>query len=137
MYALVENIEAYPEFLPWCSAARVDWREGEKLEATIEMKRAGARHSFSTRNRLRADQSIQMQLIDGPFKSLQGRWDFNALGESGSKVGLELEFEFSSRMLDSLLGAFFEQTCDSMVEAFTRRAQHVYGTGTADATDKN
>ncbi|MEM6512467.1 MAG: type II toxin-antitoxin system RatA family toxin [Pseudomonadota bacterium] len=127
MFRLVDDIERYPEFLPWCSGAVVHHRDETSVEATIEMSRVGLKQSFRTRNSNVPGESIRLALVDGPFKKLAGQWQFEALGDAGSKVSLELSFEFDSRITDRLLGPFFEEICNSMVNAFTKRADQVYG----------
>ena len=127
MYALVEDVESYPRFLPWCSDATLHWREGDELEGSVEIHRAGLRRRFRTRNRMRPGAAIEMRLVDGPFRHLEGEWRFQPLDENGSKVSLELEFEISGRLADRLLGAVFEEICNSLVDAFVRRADSLYG----------
>ena len=126
MYRLVEDVESYPDFLPWCSAAVLHWREGDTLEGSVEMYRAGLRRSFRTRNIMRQDAAIEMTLVNGPFSHLAGGWQFMALGESGCKVSLNVEFEVSSRTTNRLLGRYFEEICNSLVDAFVRRATDMY-----------
>ncbi len=132
MFALVADIEAYPSFLPWCRSARVDTRSGDFVEATLEFGRGGISKSFRTRNTLREPDLITLELVAGPFRHLAGAWSFRELGAGGSKVALDLDFEFESRMTDIVLGSFFEEICNSLVDAFTRRAFDVYGNA-ADA----
>ena len=126
MFSLVDDIESYPEFLPWCGGAEVHYREGDVLEATLELHRGSLSRRFRTRNTATDRQSIAMELVDGPFRHLAGVWSFAQLGDSGSKVALELEFEFSNRLIDALLGSYFEGTCNSLVDAFTCRADSIF-----------
>jgi len=127
MYALVDNIEAYPDFLPWCESTVVHKRDGGVVEATLEIHRVGISKSFTTRNTNQQDESIGLALIGGPFRQLSGGWVFQVLGDSGCKVSLELEFEFRNPVTDKLFGSFFEASCNSLVDAFTQRAAAVYG----------
>ncbi|MEM1175896.1 MAG: type II toxin-antitoxin system RatA family toxin [Pseudomonadota bacterium] len=127
MFRLVDDIERYPEFLPWCSGASVHSRDDTTVEASIEMSRVGLKQSFRTRNTNVPGESIRLTLVDGPFQQLEGEWSFDTLGDAGSKVSLDLSFEFDSRITDRLLGPFFEEICNSMVNAFTKRAEQVYG----------
>ncbi len=127
MYALVADVESYPEFLPWCSDVEVHMREGEVVEATLELHRGGLKKRFRTRNAMQPETSMELSLVGGPFRHLEGGWTFTPLGEAGSKVALDLEFEFDSRALDLVVGAFFEDACNSLVDAFTQRASKVYG----------
>ncbi len=126
MFSLVDDVDSYPKFLPWCSGATVHSRSENVLEATLELQRAELRKTFRTRNTSSGKEVIDMQLVDGPFSHLEGRWTFQQLGESGSKVSLELEFEFSNSVVDVLFGPFFEDTCNSLVDAFTQRADSVF-----------
>ena len=127
MFRLVDDIDSYAEFLPWCNHSEVLRRDGNVVEATLELHKGAISKTFTTRNVLREDEAIELALLDGPFRHLAGGWTFQALGDAGSKVSLELEFEFESRMVDMMFGAFFEETCSSLVDAFTRRAAEVYG----------
>ncbi len=127
MFRLVDDVERYPEFLPWCRSAVLHSRSPTEVEATLEIQRAGMSKSFRTRNVQSQPDYIRIGLADGPFRALDGEWTFTALGDAGCRVQLDMRFEFSSRMLDALLGAFFEDTLNSLVEAFTKRAAVVYG----------
>ncbi|NIL93533.1 MAG: ubiquinone-binding protein [Woeseiaceae bacterium] len=133
MYRLVEDVESYPEFLPWCSDVEVHLREGNAVEATLELRRGGLSKRFRTRNTMQPESSMDLSLVGGPFRHLSGGWTFTQLGDAGSKVSLDLEFEFDSRTLDLVIGAFFEETCNSLVDAFTARAEQVYGVGSRNA----
>ena len=129
MYVLVEDVESYPDFLPWCGDAVLHWRDGDVLEGSVEMHIAGLRRSFRTRNRMREYEAIDMELLDGPFSHLSGGWQFKALDDLGCKVSLEVEFEVKSRTTYRLLGRYFEDICNSLVDAFVRRANDIYGAG--------
>ena len=127
MFALVDDIESYPEFLPWCKSAEVHLRQDDVVEATLELARGSISKHFRTRNTATDGSAIEMRLVDGPFRSLSGRWDFAQLGDAGSKVSLDLEFEFANPVVDLMFGSYFEDTCNALVDAFTRRADDVYG----------
>jgi ribosome-associated toxin RatA of RatAB toxin-antitoxin module len=127
MFVLVDDIEAYPEFLPWCNDAEVHSRSDGVVEATLELHKGSVSKHFTTRNRLVQFESISIELLGGPFRHLSGGWQFKALNEQGCKVTLDLEFEFSSLIVDMMFGAYFEDTCSSLVEAFTQRAAEVFG----------
>lgn len=127
MYSLVEDVDAYPDFLPWCSYVEVHLREGNVVEATLELHRGRLSKRFRTRNTMYPKSSMNLELVGGPFRHLSGGWTFQPLGEAGSKVALDLEFEFDSRALDLVVGSFFEDACNSLVDAFTERAAIVYG----------
>jgi ribosome-associated toxin RatA of RatAB toxin-antitoxin module len=127
MFVLIDDVESYPEFLPWCNDAAVRNRNDDTVEATLELHRGSMSNHFTTRNTRREFESIDIELIGGPFRVLQGGWRFTAIGQEGSKVVLQLDFEFETKFLDMMFGSFFEDTCNSMVDAFTKRAQHVFG----------
>ena len=126
MFSLVDDIESYPQFLPWCKSTAVHLREENVVEATLELQRAELSKKFRTRNTATDCAAIDMELVNGPFRHLAGRWAFTQLGDSGSKVQLDLEFEFSNSVVDVVLGGFFEETCNSLVDAFTQRADSVF-----------
>lgn len=127
MYALVDNIEAYHDFLPWCKSSTVLKRHGEEVEARLEIAYSKLNKSFTTRNRHIASHSIEMELLEGPFRQLRGVWTFTPLGSDGSKITLQLEFEFSNHILGLTVGPVFSQIANSMVDAFTQRAKQIYG----------
>jgi len=127
MFALVDDIGAYPSFLPWCTNAEEHARTGDSVEATLELQKGAVSKQFTTRNTLSEPDSIDIELVGGPFRHLTGGWRFADLGDSGCKVSLELEFQFDSRLADMMLGRFFEDTCNSLVQAFTKRAESVFG----------
>jgi ribosome-associated toxin RatA of RatAB toxin-antitoxin module len=127
MFVLVDDVESYPEFLPWCNDAEVLSRSDTVVEATLELHKGSVSKHFTTRNRKQEFDSIGIELIGGPFRHLSGGWTFTELGERGCKVALELDFEFSSLVVDLMFGPFFEDTCNSLVDAFTRRAARVFG----------
>lgn len=127
MYALVEDFLAYPDFLPWCTGAILHSRDTETIEASLEMQRSGIKKSFRTRNTLQPGVAMGISLVGGPFRHLVGGWRFDQLGDEGSKVLLELEFEFENRVTDTLFGRYFESTCNSLIDSFTQRAHEIYG----------
>ena len=127
MFALVDAIEVYPEFLPWCRATKVLSRTDDEVRATIELSKGGVEKAFTTCNRNQKNKMIEMRLVEGPFKRLEGYWRFDALGDEGCKVSFDLEFEFASRMLDMVVGPVFSQIANSLVDSFHRRAVEVYG----------
>jgi len=127
MYALVEEIEAYPRFLPWCVAATVHQRQGGTTRATLTAAVGGLRQSFSTQNDNRPGEAIDMQLIEGPFRRFAAQWRFAALSPRACRIEFSMQYEFSSRALGKLLAPLFDGIADTMVDAFTRRADEVYG----------
>lgn len=127
MFELVDNIEAYPEFLPWCSGSRIISRTAEMVEAELSIAKGGFHKSFATRNKLDNGGRIYMSLLNGPFSSLEGVWDFMPLREDASKISLDLQFEMSGVLASLAFGAVFNQICNTMVSSFTQRAKQVYG----------
>ena len=126
MFALVDDVESYPSFLPWCNDVEVHDRQDNVVEATLELHRGSISRHFRTRNSSVPGQSMDIVLVHGPFKHFGGSWSFEQLGDAGCKVTLSLDFEFESRLLERALGAFFEQTCNSLVDAFVRRANAIH-----------
>jgi len=127
MYELVADIPAYGDFLPWCGGARVDERYDDHLIATIDIDFRGIHKSFTTQNRFVENEWMDMRLMNGPFSHLHGTWMFSSLNERGSKIELDIEFDFSSRILRTLVGPIFDYISNGMVDAFHRRAEQRYG----------
>jgi ribosome-associated toxin RatA of RatAB toxin-antitoxin module len=123
MYRLVNDIERYPEFLPWCTAARVDSRKDGEVMATLTIKRGPLHAQFTTRNLLEPDQRVLMQFVSGPFRVLEGLWTFTPLGDLGCRVELEMRFEFANRVAGTVFEPLFENTAASLVDAFVKRAR--------------
>ena len=121
-YALVEDIESYPAFLPWCAAAEVRERGPTRTVATLTLAAKGLRRSFTTENANQPGRAIDMRLVEGPFKHFAAHWRFTPLQARACKIEFSLEYEFSSRVVAGLLGPLFSRMADSTVEAFTRRA---------------
>ena len=127
VYALVDAIEAYPGFLPWCLAAQVHERTGESTRATLTVGVRGVRQSFTTRNENTPGRAIRMHLVEGPFRHFRAEWRFQPLAPQASKVEFTFEYEFSTRLLARLLEPLFDRIADTMVDAFVRRADAIYG----------
>ncbi len=127
MYALVNDIPAYGEFLPWCRAARVLEEGDGYIVASIDIAYSGIHQSFTTRNTLEPGHKVRMRLLEGPFRYLEGEWQFHSLGEAGCKVTLDLDFEFSSRLIGLTFGKMFNKIATTLIDAFVKRAQDVYG----------
>ena len=127
VFDLVAEVERYPEFLPWCTGAAVLVREGEQVTAELALARGAARARFTTRNRLVPGQYLEMRLLEGPFRALEGRWDFLPIGEAGSRVELLMRFETQSSLAGLVLGPVFEGICNQLVDSFARRARQIYG----------
>ncbi len=128
MYRLVDDIPRYADFLPWCREAKeIDRTEGE-VRASLDIAHSGLHKSFTTRNRLVKNQSIEIHLVEGPFRHLYGIWRFQPLGDGqASKVTLEMDFEFSSKILSMTFGKVFTFIASSLVDAFVKRAKEIYG----------
>jgi ribosome-associated toxin RatA of RatAB toxin-antitoxin module len=127
MFALVNDVASYPQFLPWCTAASVQVVSAEQVVATVKVERSVLRTHFTTRNTLTAGRVIAMQLVEGPFSRLSGEWRFDPIAAEGSKVRFKVDFEFSNRLLAAGLNPVFESVCAAMVGAFVERAKSVYG----------
>jgi len=126
MFDLVNDVRAYPQFLPWCSSSNVLAHNEQQMVATLEIAKGGVRQQFTTRN-LFGPNEIQLQLVEGPFSQLQGVWRFLPLDVNACKVVLSLNFEFSGMLAKMAVGAVFSQAANSMVDAFCKRANEVYG----------
>ena len=127
MYDVVNDVAAYPQFLPWCGGVQVLQQTEQDLKASILIEKLGIRQAFSTHNHMLPAERIEMRLIDGPFSHLQGEWHFKALDAQACKVGFEIEFEVSSGLLNMALSAVFEQIANTMVDSFIARAKTLYG----------
>ncbi|MGD2136783.1 MAG: type II toxin-antitoxin system RatA family toxin [Gammaproteobacteria bacterium] len=127
MFALVSDIETYPRFLPWCTGAEVLFREGDTVTARVDFAVGKVSKSFVTRNRNREYSEIGMQLVEGPFSQLEGRWRFEPLGGEGCKISLYLEYDFSNKMVSMVVGQVFGKIANSLVDAFHQRAVEIYG----------
>ncbi len=127
MFALVADLERYPDFGPWVSKAQVLERGDDYVIGRLEMHRSGTREAFTTRNTMRHPERIDMQLVEGPFKTLSGLWTFEDIAGRGCNVSLKMQFEFSNPLLALLLSRTFEKSCSDLVDAFVARARDVYG----------
>ena len=122
-YALINDIEHYPEFVPGCVAARIVSRKDGEMVATLNIKRGPLRAEFTTRNLLEPDRRVLMQFVSGPFRVLEGLWTLSPLGDLGCRVELEMRFEFANRVAGALFESLFEDTAASLVDAFVQRAR--------------
>jgi ribosome-associated toxin RatA of RatAB toxin-antitoxin module len=127
MYALVNDVEAYPEFLPWCESVQVLFRTHDSLQATLGIAQGKLKQSFTTRNSMEEGRRITMRLVEGPFKHLNGTWVFTPLGSNGCDISLHMEFEFSNSLVRLAFGQVFSQVANSLVDAFCKRAPEKYG----------
>lgn len=127
MFKLVNDVHAYPQFLPGCVGSRVHERGEDYMTASVDVAKAGIAKTFTTRNELEGNHRISMQLVDGPFSRLVGWWTFTPLDVDACKVEFELDFEFTSRLIEMAFGQVFRDLVNAMVNAFTQRAKEVYG----------
>lgn len=127
MYNLVNDVEAYPEFIPNCADAKCLSQSQSQMEGALQISKAGMSKWFSTTNQLTKNQSIKLTLKDGPFRHLAGTWTFSELDVDACKVELDIEFEFSSKMIEIAFGGLFNHVITNMVTAFTKRAKQIYG----------
>ena len=127
MYALVEDVAAYPEFLPWCRQARVLSRSDGRTVATLAVGVKGLSYEFTTGNANRPPEAIDLELVEGPFRHFSAHWRFVALGERASRIEFSMEYEFSGALVSRALGPLFEGIANTMVNAFKRRADALHG----------
>jgi ribosome-associated toxin RatA of RatAB toxin-antitoxin module len=127
MYSLVVDVERYPQFLPWCKAASELKRGPDQVLARLHVHKGPINSHFTTRNRLEPPGAIHMELVEGPFSTLQGEWRFVDIGGKGSRVQLQLRFAFSNPLNAWLLEPVFEGTSNTLLDAFVRRAKQIYG----------
>jgi len=126
MYRLVEGVSSYPQFLSWCTATTVHEQTSEMQQASLTVVVAGIRQHFTTINTLCSGERVEMKLLKGPFKNLQGEWRFVQLGNDGCKISLELDFVMTSGPMAAMFGKGFGKIADRLVDDFCRRAEKVY-----------
>ena len=127
MFDLVDSVERYPEFLPWCGGTDLLQRDENLTVATIRIDYLQVKQSFTTENAKQAPHSMTLSLKEGPFRSLEGGWRFIELNQSACKIEFHLSYEFSSKLLESVVGPVFSKIADNFVDAFIRRAEKIYG----------
>ncbi|WP_193075697.1 type II toxin-antitoxin system RatA family toxin [Pseudomonas sp. FME51] len=127
LFDLVNRVEHYPEFLPWCTKAEIISESDEAMQARLTVGKAGLHQTFTTRNELVPGERIEMHLEDGPFTELNGVWTFQALNEQACKITLDMQFNYSGALVRATLGPLFNHAANTMVEAFSKRAQELYG----------
>ncbi len=130
MFALVTDVASYPQFLPWCDHAEVGSEDAQGMTARVNIAFAGIGQSFTTRNTHVQDRKVTLELVDGPFSKLDGHWDFTPLGDGSQracKVDFTLRYDFDNPALAALVGPVFDKIAGSLVDAFVKRASHVYG----------
>ena len=129
MYALVADVDAYPQFLPWCSGTEVKKLEPNRAAATLHVNYHGLRLHFTTENEMEPGALIDMKLMNGPFKHLDGYWRFVSLSEQACKIEFQLRYELSGKLVDRIAGPVFSHIADTLVEVFVKRAAVLYGPG--------
>jgi len=128
MYALVNDVAAYAKFLPWCRSSKIIKQTPHEMTASIEIARGALHRTFTTKNVLHKNRKIELQLVDGPFKTLQGAWGFYPLKrDDACKIELDLTFRFDSGLVSLAARPVFTQIANSLVDAFSKRAVEVYG----------
>ena len=131
MFALVDDFPSYPEFLPWVAGAEILERSDRERIGRLIIARSGMNEAVTTRNIVAPPVRLEMKLLDGPFRLLEGVWTFDAViadkKTRGTRVGLAMRFEFKSMMMDVLLAGKFATSCDELVDAFAKRAREIYG----------
>ncbi len=126
LFRLVDDVENYPQFLPWCGATTIKIKDDLITQAAIMINFHGIKQSFTTRNEKTFPSRMDVKLVDGPFKQLHGHWNFHALGAHACKVELVLEYEFTNKWLEKIIGPVFSHIAGSLMEAFVRRADAVH-----------
>jgi ribosome-associated toxin RatA of RatAB toxin-antitoxin module len=129
MFDLINDVKSYPEFIPGCAETKVLSQNQNSMKASLLIAKAGVRQWFTTQNTLKRGESIEMKLVDGPFSRLTGGWTITTLDEGACKIELNLDFAFSSRLVEMAFGKVFNSIAASMVVAFTERAKQVYVRG--------
>ncbi len=127
MFDLVNDVESYPQFLPWCSGTTLIESTDTTMQASLMVAKAGLKYSFTTRNEHERPGKIRIELVEGPFSSLSGVWLFQPLSDEACKVSLSLQFDFSGKLASLAMGKVFNQMAVTMVDAFVSRADQVYG----------
>lgn len=126
MFDLVDKVEDYPQFLPWCSHTELLFRNEARTTATLHISYASVKSHFSTENDKQAPTLMQIRLVDGPFRRLEGAWRFKPLGDAACKIEFTLAYDFSSKLFEKIIGPVFNQIANTFVDAFVRRAAQVY-----------
>lgn len=127
MFDLVDEVEDYPGFLPWCSQTRVEFRDASRTVATLHINYRSVKSHFTTENEKEIPLRMRIKLVDGPFRRLEGLWHFRPLAENACKIEFRLSYDFSSKMFEKVIGPVFSQIANTFVDAFVRRADEVYG----------
>lgn len=126
MYDIVNRVDLYQEFLPWCSESTILESTDNTMTATVFMKKGLLDQSFTTKNKMLSEQKIELELLDGPFKKLSGTWIFSDISDHGSKISLQLNYEFSNTIIAMVVGPVFNQIANALVDSFCKRANELY-----------
>lgn len=126
MYALVSDIEHYPQYLPWCPSSKVISRNDNIVVGKVDISYLKVKAHFTTANTNFENQRIEMNLVDGPFKHLKGYWNFIPLGEHGCKIEFSLDYTFSNFIIEKVIGTVFEIVIKNIVDAFIKKAHEIY-----------
>ncbi len=127
MYDIVNQVDLYAKFLPWCSESKILASTPTTMTASVFMKKGPLNQSFTTKNIMQPQQKIEITLVDGPFKKLTGQWVFTNISEQGSKISLQLSYEFSNSIIAMVVGPVFNQIANTLVDSFCKRAEDLYG----------
>ncbi|QWT45609.1 type II toxin-antitoxin system RatA family toxin [Azospira inquinata] len=127
MFELVDRVEDYPQFLPWCSGTELKARDAGRTVATLHINYHSVKSHFTTENDKEIPVWMNIRLVDGPFRRLEGRWHFKALGDHACKIEFSLTYEFSSKFFEKVIGPVFNHIAGTFVEAFVKRAEQIYG----------
>lgn len=127
MFALVDRVEDYPKFLPWCDGVDIVERNEHRLIATLKINYRGVKQRFTTENTNEPPTLMRMKLVEGPFRHLDGTWTFKPLRADACKIEFDLHYEFSNRFLEQIIGPVFNMIANSFVDSFRKRAEAVYG----------
>lgn len=126
MYALVDDVERYTEFLPWCARAELKYRDEHKTVASLHIDFLSVKSHFTTENSKVYPTQMTMKLVDGPFRRFDGQWTFKPLSENACKIEFRLSYEFSSKLFEKIIGPVFSRIANTFIEAFVQRAAQVY-----------
>ena len=126
MFDLINDVEKYPEFLPWCAKTEIVSQTENELVATLYLSKGGLKYNFTTRNTLSRPNRMVLELEEGPFSSLKGVWDFKPLSDEACKVSVNLQFEFSGKIAAFAMGKVFNQVATTLVDSFVQRAEQIY-----------
>jgi len=127
MFNLVNGVDDYKNFLPWCGGSEVLEESEEASVASVTIAFKGVHKTFTTANELSRHSQIKLKMVDGPFSTLEGKWTFKTLDENACKLSLDLDFDFANRIVGAVIGPVFKKIADSMIDSFCKRAEQIYG----------